>query len=128
MKSFHIEDIFQGLGGADSRMNIKVYAFQYFIAGFRAIQWVNQEKPSEVCMARLGPLQLWDTSDQMNVARRKLYDDLEAQLGRMGLMLGERHTDPSPPSLLDKSYKVLCSLSHAVWAPGRSAHSAGTMK
>ena len=43
---------------------------------------------ADTCTARLGPLELWEGTQPMNVARRKLYDDLGAQLDHSGLMLG----------------------------------------
>lgn len=76
----------------------------------------------EVCSARLNPLQLWASSRQMNIARRRLYDDLEAQLGQTGLMLGEAHFHSLPWRQNVETWVYW--LAHlAPWAPQLSCHS-----
>ncbi|BDA45523.1 hypothetical protein COCOBI_07-3100 [Coccomyxa sp. Obi] len=60
--------------------------------GLWVARWAWQERPTDICSARLDPLELWEGTHPMNVARRKLYDDLGAQLDHSGLMLGKEQT------------------------------------
>lgn len=53
--------------------------------------------PVSVCSARLQGLDLWDGSHHLNLERRRLYDDLEAQLGMAGLSIGQSSLQRSFP-------------------------------
>ena len=68
----------------------------------------------EVCSARLDPLQLWASSHQMNIARRRLYDNLEAQLGHTGLMLGGATLLLLPPGCSVTKWMFWLAI-HALW-------------
>ena len=58
-------------------------------AGLRGLH-VRMPRMTGTCPARIAALENADGSTVMNAARRRLYSDLVAQLGRYGLQIGVR--------------------------------------